>query len=92
MNIAITSRFMNIDLPYMSIWFEYYIALGVKHFYLYYVDNIFFELENILNYFPKEKVSIQNIKLDSIQDSNSVFFDYPFVIKEEYILHIDSDK
>ncbi len=92
MNIAITSRFMNIDLPYMSIWFEYYIALGVKHFYLYYVDNIFFELENILNYFPKEKVSIQNIKLDSIQDSNSVFFDYPFVIKEEYILHIDSDE
>ncbi len=92
MNVAITSRFMNIDLPYMSQWFEYYSNLGIKHFYLYYIDNIFFEVESILHYFPKEKVSIKNINLDSIQDSNSVFYDYPFTIKEDYILHIDSDE
>lgn len=92
MNICITSRFMNIDLPYMSQWFEYYNTLGIKHFYLYYIDTIFFDIEKILNYFPKEKVTIKNIKLDSIQDSNSVFYDYPFSIKEDYILHIDSDE
>ncbi len=92
MNVCITSRFMNIDLPYMSIWFEYYNTLGIKHFYLYYIDNIFFNLEEILHYFPKEKVTIKNIKLDSIEDSNNVFFDFPFTIKEEYILHIDSDE
>ncbi len=92
MNVAIISRFMNIDLPYMSMWFEYYNTLGIKHFYLYYIDNIFFEIENILNYFPKEKVTIKHIKLDSIEDSNNVFFDFPFIIKDEYILHIDSDE
>ncbi len=92
MNVAITSRFMGIDLPYMSQWFEYYITMGVKHFYLYYIDTLFFEIESILNYFPKEKVTLKNINLDTIQDSNAVFFEYPFTIKEDYILHIDSDE
>ncbi len=92
MIIAIISRFMNIDLPYMSQWFEYYDCVGINHYYLYYVDHTFYNLEELLNHFPKNKVTIKEITLNSIQDSNSVFYDYPFTIKEEYILHIDSDE
>lgn len=92
MSVGIVSRFMNIDLPYMSQWFEYYSVLNINHFYLYYIDNTFFNIEELLNYFPKNKVTIKQITLNSIQDSNSVFYDYPFTIKEEYILHIDSDE
>jgi hypothetical protein len=90
MSIAIISRFINIDLPYMSIWFEYYDNLGIDHYYLYYIDNTFFNIEELLNYFPKNKVTIKRIKENN--NPNNVFYDDPFTIKEEYILHIDSDE
>jgi hypothetical protein len=92
MSLSIVSRLMNIDLPYQSQWFEYYNYLGVNHFYLYYIDHIFLDLENILSYYPKEKITLKKIPLSSIQDSNNVFADDPFDIKEDYILHIDSDE
>jgi hypothetical protein len=92
MSVSIVSRFMNIDLPYQSQWFEYYNYLGVKHFYLYYIDHTFLDLENILSYYPKEKITLKKVLLSSIQDSNNIFADDPFDIKEDYILHIDSDE
>ena len=83
---------MNIDLPYMSQWFEYYHFLGIDFFYLYYVDNTFYKLEELLDYFPKNKVIIKEVKLENITNSNDLFYDIPFCIKEDYILHIDSDE
>ncbi len=92
MSIAIVSRFMNIDLPYQSQWFEYYIHLGISHFYLYYVDRTFLDIEHIVHHYPTNKISLKKIDLNLIQDSNNLFFDDPFQIKEDYILHIDSDE
>ena len=76
----------------MSQWFEYYDCIGINHYYLYYVDNTFYNLEELLNYFPKNKVIIKEVTLNSISNSNDLFYDTPFIIKEDYILHIDSDE
>lgn len=91
-SVAIISRMMNIDLPYQSQWFEYYINLGISHFYIYYMDNHFLEIDKILNYYPKDKVTIKKVLLNKTINPNNIFIMDKFEIKEDYILHIDSDE
>lgn len=89
---ALISRIMKIDLPYQSEWFEYYDNLGIDHFYIYYIDDVFENLENILTYSPKNKITIKNIFIDSIESPNNVIKDFPFEINQKYVLHVDSDE
>ena len=89
---AIISRFMTIDLPYYSQWLEYHDKLGFDYFYLYYCDDYFEEnLENVLTYYPKEKIKIIKVNKNKIYP-NDVFKIIKFNIKEEYVLNIDSDE
>lgn len=91
--IAIISRFIDIDIPYMSEWFEYYDNLGITRYYL--IDNN----ENptnldILKYYPKNKVIISHVSpsVHSIKKIDHVFSKVNFNISEDYLLHVDSDE
>jgi hypothetical protein len=90
MSIAIISRFMTIDLAYYSEWLEYYDNLGVDFFYLIYVDKIFEDLNKILTYYPKNKIKIEYLNADI--NANKAFLHVDFDIKEDFILHVDSDE
>ncbi len=89
---ALVSRMMNIDLPYQSEWFEYYDKLGVNHFYIYYHDSTFYDLESTLTYYPKSKVVLQKIESGAIKNPNELWIEFPFTIQDDYILHVDSDE
>jgi hypothetical protein len=91
---AIVSRFMTIDLPYMAQWFEYHMNLGISHFYLYYIDITFYDLETISG-FPHSYITLQKIDRDTIPNNNDIFWMRPFCdpsIQETFLLHIDSDE
>lgn len=89
---ALISRFMSIDVPYLAEWFEYYDKLGITHYYLYYIDAFYINLEKALTYFPKDKVTIRLFSQNCIQDLNTIHRVYPYKIEEDFVLHVDSDE
>jgi hypothetical protein len=90
---ALISRLMSIDLPYYSQWLEHYDSLGVDAFYLIYIDTELPDLESMLAFYPKEKIKkIVFVNSDVVSSANDVFKQRLFDIKEDYLLHVDSDE
>jgi hypothetical protein len=87
---CIIARFLSIDLPYLAQWFEHHDRLGTARYHLAYFDGIHADLEKVLSYFPKEKVSLKLLPKEICQMDLSAFFKPE--ITSEFVLHIDSDE
>jgi hypothetical protein len=90
--IAIISRFTNIDVPYLSQWFEYYDKLGISHYYMIntYIDTI--NLETILEYYPKGNILIYHSPRINDDRMDTVLLRISFFIAQDYTLHVDADE
>lgn len=87
---ALISRFMTTDIPYLREWAEYYVGLGIDHFYLYYVDTEYMDhLVPSLN--PTTNLSLQRVDPRG-RNINRVLCESPFSVREDFVLHIDSDE
>ena len=88
---ALISRFMTSDIPYLPEWFEYYYRLGIDHFYLYYVDKRYINVEHACQPHIGKNYTIRLVNPRN-RDINLVLRDIPYSIKEDYCIHVDSDE